>query len=103
MPELQVAKRRQTGVGLRGNGSLLDAIDIQSKDVSVYDNGDVVPLFCSKDTRNIQAVGTVTLPPHRKSSVAIVMEKELTPTGTDLMGIVGILVVAHPELDGSLS
>ena len=52
----------------------------------------------SEDAVDIQSVCATTIPPHGKRAVAAVVEEELTPTWAYLMGVVDILVVAHPEL-----
>ena len=64
----------------------------------------MVPLLGSgENPRHIQTVCTATVPAYGECTVTVVVEKELAPTGTYLMSIVGILVVAHPELYGCLS
>ena len=50
-----------------------------------------------EDFRSIQTVSAAAVPANGKRAVAAVVEKELAPTRTDLMRIVGVLVVAHPE------
>ena len=86
MSKLKVAKGHKARISLGGDGTLLGSVDIKCKRTTVYNDSYVVPLLgSSENIGDIQAVGTVTLPPYGKTSIAIVMEEELAPARTDLM------------------
>ena len=104
MTKLEVAKGGKARVGLGGDGTLLNSINIEGEDTAIDDNGYMHPTGCGgEDIGYVESVCAVTLPPHRDGSIVVVMEKELTPSGTYLMSVANILGTAHPELDGSLT